>query len=248
MNIELKHSTLTCPIVADPNSKRSNLAKRGLTGGIKYDLSQIPNNTLEALLIAAVEDFIRVPLKGDFAANCTVEEAQAKMNERLELLKAGKLAGVSGTRKPPTVDPVVKLAKQLVKNSLMEAATEELDKTALNKVVNDFFTSAKAFAKYPAEHKFWTAEDDEGNLKNEREAAEAASILVEDAMIEARAAIAKQEKLTKMLGNVATNIKRAEPKEASATKKAAPQKRGSPTAAREAEVVASKSTKKGKSA
>jgi len=140
------------------------LNKRAFTGGITFDLKDIPAPVLQELLVAAVTDFVRKTLpKGADAESATQEDCLERMNAQWELLKSGAMSAKTA-RKAPVQNPVITLAKKLIKVTFKNNSDVEIAPTVLNAKVNAMFKTYKTWKT----SKSMSAEDREAWAPNAR--------------------------------------------------------------------------------
>jgi len=187
----------TAPIV---NSERSKLGKRGITGGVEVDLTEIPEKVLRDLLMTAVTDYMQLALKNVDQDKATVEDCQEAMTGRLEMLKTGTK---TAERKAGTRDPIKAAARVILKKAIQAGSEEKLDGKTLTTAVAALFKS----------HTTWAKTKD----AEVKEALADQAQLVEEALAQAREAAKKQDKMNKTLIDV---LKQAQASTASAAKEA----------------------------
>lgn len=185
MQLEIKHPTFSVAIV---NSKRSALGKRGVTGGIEVNYAEIPASVLNDLLNKAVTDFLQVGLKTVDKDKATTEDCQAAMRARLDILKAGATTKAT-ERKPGAKDPIREAARKILKKTLQDMIEEKVDAKTLNKEVTGLFKA----------HREW--------LKTKDPELEGIAQMVEDALSDAKADLAKAEKRAKTLASVVSKAR-----------------------------------------
>lgn len=121
------------------------LNKRKFTGGVTFDLKDIPGPVIQELLVAAVTDYIRKTLpKGAEAETVTQAECLERMNLQWELLKSGAMSAKTA-RKAPVQNPVITLAKKLMKVTFKNGSEEEIKAIDLNTKVNAMFKTYKTW-------------------------------------------------------------------------------------------------------
>ncbi len=191
--LEMKHSTFTAPF---SKTTRSAIGKR-LTGGVEYNIAELPANVVTALLTEKIEEFLQDGLKALDKDNCTVEQAQAAMKARLELLKAGAI-GTAAARKAPTQDPVRKEAKTILKAALQDQSDEKIDGRVLLATVNALFKV----------HGEWEKAKKKGDEDIVEALADRAA-LVENALATARERMKENQKISGTLAGVLAEAKKA---------------------------------------
>lgn len=195
MQLETKYDEITVPIA---NSKRSALGKReGMTGGLKVDLSEIPQQVLVNLLIGAIEKHVQDGLKSLDKDNCTREDVIEAMTARVELLKSGATSVSKEGRKPPARNPVRTLARSLLRKAIQDRSDEKLDSKVLTKTITDLY---KAHGEYVKAAK----KEDEATMAQ----LEGPHSLVENALKTARNNLKEQAALGATLASVVTKAKK----------------------------------------
>lgn len=206
--INMKYDEYTAPI--HNGGKASKLFKRGIKGGLKVNIAEIPEQVLAELLLSAITEHLRVGLKGLDKDTCTQEECVAAMQGRLDILMSGALSSTDSPRKAPTQDPVKREARAILKKAIQDRTEDKLDGRVLTKAVSDLFKAHAAYGKAVK------AGDEETQEKF-------ASIakLVEDALSAAKAKVDAQKAMSKTLAPLVEAAKKA-----TAAKKAAAEAAG----------------------